>query len=79
MDPKERLSCREALKHPYFEDLGEAQDFLKNLDMNGGDQVQAERQEGPKHPPPTFQMSSTVTVPSTAQNVIRNKVSAIKL
>jgi len=24
LDPKERMSCREALKHPYFEDLGEA-------------------------------------------------------
>jgi cyclin-dependent kinase-like len=30
MDPKERFTCTEALKHPYFEDLNEAQEYLKN-------------------------------------------------
>lgn len=66
MDPKERMTCRDALKHPYFEELGEAQEFLKTLDLNGGGQVHVERQESVKPTATNFQVASTLTVPSTA-------------
>lgn len=32
MEPKERFTCREAMKHPYFEELPEAQEYWKEID-----------------------------------------------
>lgn len=33
MEPAERLTCRQALMHSYFEDLPEAIEFLKELNL----------------------------------------------
>lgn len=33
MDPKERLTTREAMKHSYFEDLPEAQEYLRQIEI----------------------------------------------
>lgn len=33
MEPSERLTCKQALRHQYFEDLPEAQEYLKELEL----------------------------------------------
>ena len=33
MEPSERLTCKQALRHQYFEDLPEATEFVKELDL----------------------------------------------
>lgn len=32
MDPKERFTCLDALKHPYFTDYPEAQEHIKYIE-----------------------------------------------
>ena len=33
MEPSERLTCKQALRHQYFEDLPEAAEFVKELEL----------------------------------------------
>ena len=33
MEPAERLTCKQALRHQYFEDLPEAVEFLREIEM----------------------------------------------
>ncbi|CAD8145385.1 unnamed protein product [Paramecium pentaurelia] len=65
MEPSERLTCRQALKHQYFEDLPEAIEFMKELDL----QIEQEKRQV------SAGVNRTAQSPTSQQNVIRTKTS----
>ncbi|CAD8092627.1 unnamed protein product [Paramecium sonneborni] len=65
MEPAERLTCKQALRHQYFEDLPEAVEFIRELEMQN-DQEKRQVSAG---------VHRTAASPNTQQNVIRTKTS----
>ncbi|KAM3128559.1 Cyclin-dependent kinase-like 5 [Paramecium bursaria] len=73
MDPKERLTCIEALKHPYFSDLPEAQEFLHELDTRQTVATQEFHQEPKKI---KQQISNTNLIRSNPQKSMPNFINS---
>ena len=64
MDPKERLTCNEAMKHPYFEDYFTNADIVKNTLMQKenipGDPKLKEKENVSEHPNHTGEKNQSV-------------------